>query len=277
MWHCRTSVSSFTLSHIITHVLFPVVPVGICSILVWISTLYSSCLLYSFIALPIYYLTASVALAYPFITLHPRNISGQLKRGVLLGIPLSVFATCAVEILLLHDYPELSWAIGNSLYVILFLLGIPFLFYVDIDWNDRFQKIKRRKSKVRNIQILKFRNSTRDVESNQVLNHQNDQSKQRQNRPAIIWLTMFSVGVTIMISWIAYMKQLDSTYWTVLVFVLVLQIIVIRYDDKKISYDFSYLIFYSVVLVRLPDFLGHTALHFFALFGMILSHLFIYY
>lgn len=78
--------------------------------------------------------------------------------------------------------------------------------------------------------------------------------------------TLVFTGAVMWMSYLATDLEERHFYWRLLSLILPPQIILVARDwSKPLTYSFPYAVFYTVVVLRMPDFLGHLALHVFGL------------
>lgn len=134
----------------------------------------------------------------------------------------------ALETLLsvLLDRTTVIWATANTVYGVVALLGLPLWFWARQRGVDVSPK-------------LRYQPST-----------------------PIATLAFVTVFACFVATWLSYVQE--TYYWGLLTPLFVVHICAVIMDaNKDLRYNFSYLVFYAIVMLHAPDFLGHSMMRYF--------------
>jgi hypothetical protein len=222
---------------------------------------------YNLSSVPIWYLSNLYVLAYPFLAIYNYANFGDVlvsRHKLVLAIICGISCFISVLELVLAELHrgKWTWVVGNTLFALVGMIAFP----------AALMKLPRRLR--RQPQRVLPPDCLQPTEEDSNLNLANgglpsiiDQSNKlsiARGGVAALYVSAVTVGFGLGIVWISFLNSSGRTYWNWLIIVGVLQVLVVYCDStRQLSYNFYYIIFYSVVMNRMPDFLGHIPLHFF--------------
>ena len=241
------------LQYLISRFIFPIFPAVLCWILTMIARISSSgcTLLSSFL----WYFVSLLLVTYSFFHQHnacwttgmsasrpPTYPQGSgtyhffsfvEKHGVpwfwikLVGgfsTALVVLEGCLT--LVFFNHTPVAWAVSNIVFGLMCLVGLPAWFWA-----------KRRKADIAT--SIKYQPTTR-----------------------ISLVALFTIFVTFIANWMSY--NYKTHYWGLLTPLFAIQIVAVTMDsNKNLHHNFSYLVFFTTVMLHIPDFLGHSMMRYF--------------
>ena len=128
--------------------------------------------------------------------------------------------------LVFFNHTPVAWAVSNIVFGLMCLVGLPAWFWA-----------KRRKADIAT--SIKYQPTTR-----------------------ISLVALFTIFVTFIANWMSY--NYKTHYWGLLTPLFAIQIVAVTMDsNKNLHHNFSYLVFFTTVMLHIPDFLGHSMMRYF--------------
>jgi hypothetical protein len=244
---------------------FPWLPLGICTVVV-IAGQFGD-VIYNLSSVPIWYLSNLYVLAYPFLAIYNYADFGDVlvsRHELVVAIIGGVSCFISVLELLLAELHKgkWTWVIGNTLFALVGMISFP------ASLMKLPRRLRRQPLRVPSPESAKHAEDDHDLNlANGGLPSIVDQSSKSfisRGGVAALYVSAVTVGFGLGIVYISFLNSSGHTYWNWLIVVGVLQVLVVYCDStRQLSYNFYYIIFYAVVMNRMPDFLGHIPLHFF--------------
>ena len=228
---------------------------------------------YQFTAVPVWYFCNFCIIAFPFLSLFRYdNLSASYARKFWLSLLALSLLVSSFECIIVHMFQRSwSWVIGNTMFVLIGSCGLPLYFGtkrrtpVTLDGAEGGSGMHVDAMLPReHVDPLLKAERARALEglvSGGLFAYRPGLEKQTTDAG---FVAAASVLVGLFIVWIGYLAPSGGSYWGYVYLCLPFQVGVVLLDaHKNLRFNFSYLIFYVCVAVRIPDFLSGILLHFF--------------
>eukprot|EP00937_MAST-01D_sp_MAST-1D-sp2_P004017 g4017.t1 len=223
---------------------------------------------YLFTGVPAWYFCNLCIMTYPFLSIfHYEGLSPAFVRRVWLSLlSLSLFVS-STECIAAHELPRpWSWLTGTTLFVLAGSCGLPLFF------GARRRSVCVASARHRVVDTLLPQRHLDPLEAAVHARKQDGLAAggifayrpglERQSTEAG-FVAAVSVIFGLVVVWAGYLWPRHYA-WGYVYILLPFQVGVVLLDEyKRLQFNFSYLIFYVCVAVRIPDFLGSVLLHYF--------------
>lgn len=228
---------------------------------------------YQFTAVPVWYFCNFCIIAYPFLSLFRyENLTASYARKFWLSLLALSLLVSSFECIVVHIFAQhWSWVIGNTMFVLIGSCGLPLYFGskkresvkpdpVGEGSGAHVDAMLPREHVDAQLQAEKAR-LQEGLVSGGIFAYRPGLEKQTTEAG---FVAAASVVFGLFIVWIGYLAPEGGTYWAYVYLCMPFQVGVVLLDaHKNLRFNFSYLIFYVCVAVRIPDFLSGLLLHYF--------------